>query len=139
MNSKNKFRIAVWVTLIIRLFFQCQAWNWESIKIPLGTTYSTQKSMATKTRTAARIADFSSCIQNIFFIRTPVLYTVVLWNYTSFHTHTGVLAYFGPKTIYCTRATITPSWSVTAFVYKPRILGLKNEEFPLLVHKLSVI
>ena len=40
---------------------------------------------------------------------------------------------------YRTRATITRSWSVTALVYKPRILGLKNEEFPLLVHKLSVI
>ena len=40
---------------------------------------------------------------------------------------------------YRTLATITCSWSVTALVYKPRILGLKNEEFPFLVHKLSVI
>ena len=31
--------------------------------------------------------------------------------------------------IYRTRATITRSWSVTALVYKPRILGLKDEEF----------
>ena len=29
--------------------------------------------------------------------------------------------------------------TVTALVYKPRILGLKNEEFPFLVHKWSVI
>ena len=28
---------------------------------------------------------------------------------------------------------------MTAFVFKPRILGLQNEEFPFLVHKLSVI
>ena len=40
---------------------------------------------------------------------------------------------------YRTRATITRSWSVTALLYKPQILGLKNEEFPFLVHKLSVI
>ena len=31
------------------------------------------------------------------------------------------------------RATITRSWSVTALVYKPLILGLKNEEFLFLV------
>ena len=41
--------------------------------------------------------------------------------------------------VYRTCATITCSWSVTALVYKPRILGLKNEEFPFLVQKLSVI
>ena len=46
---------------------------------------------------------------------------------------------FQTETTYHTRATITRSWSVTALVYKPRILGLKNEEFPFLVHKLSVI
>ena len=40
-------------------------------------------------------------------------------------------------TIYRTRAIITRSWSETAPVYKPRILGLKNEQF--LDHKLSVI
>ena len=40
---------------------------------------------------------------------------------------------------YRTRAIITRSWSETALVYKPRILGLKNEEFSLLVHKWSVI
>ena len=43
------------------------------------------------------------------------------------------------KKIYRTRAIITRSWSVTALVYKLRILGLKNEEFPFLVHKWSVI
>ena len=41
--------------------------------------------------------------------------------------------------IYRTRAIITHSWSETALVYKPRILGLKNEEFLFLVHKWSVI
>ena len=41
--------------------------------------------------------------------------------------------------IYRTRAIITRSRFETALVYKPRILGLKNEEFPFLVHKLSVI
>ena len=40
---------------------------------------------------------------------------------------------------YRTRAIITRSWSETALVYKPRILGLKNEEFSFLVHKWSVI
>ena len=43
------------------------------------------------------------------------------------------------KCIYRTRAIITRSWSVTALVYKPRILGLENKEFPFLVHKWSVI
>ena len=41
--------------------------------------------------------------------------------------------------IYSTRAIITRSRFETALIYKPRILGLKNEEFPFLVHKLSVI
>ena len=40
---------------------------------------------------------------------------------------------------YRTRAIITRSRFETALVYKPRILGLKNEEFPFLVHKLSAI
>ena len=42
-------------------------------------------------------------------------------------------------TDYRTRAIITRSWSETALIYKPRILGLKNEEFSFLVHKWSVI
>ena len=37
------------------------------------------------------------------------------------------------------RDNITRSWSATALLYKPRILGLKNEEIPFLVQKLSVI
>ena len=41
--------------------------------------------------------------------------------------------------IYRTCAIITRSWLVTALMYKPRILGLKNEEFWFLVHKLSEI
>lgn len=40
---------------------------------------------------------------------------------------------------YRTRAIIDRSRFEAALVYKPRILGLKNEEFPFLVHKLSVI
>ena len=36
---------------------------------------------------------------------------------------------------YRTRAIIARSRSETALEYKPRILGLKNEEFPFLVHK----
>ena len=41
--------------------------------------------------------------------------------------------------VYRTRAILTRSWSETALVYKSRILGLKNEEFLFLLHKLSVI
>ena len=41
--------------------------------------------------------------------------------------------------VYRTRAIITRSCLETALVYKPRILGLKNEEFLFLVHKWSVI
>ena len=41
--------------------------------------------------------------------------------------------------VYRTRAIIGRSGFEAALVYKPRILGLKNEEFPFLVHKLSVI
>ena len=43
------------------------------------------------------------------------------------------------KSMYRTRAIITRSWSETALLYKPRILGLKDEEFSFLVHKWSVI
>ena len=42
-------------------------------------------------------------------------------------------------TMYHTRAIIGRSRFEAALVYKPRILGLKNEEFPFLVHKLSVL
>ena len=41
--------------------------------------------------------------------------------------------------IYRTRAIIGRSRFEAALVYKPRILDLKNEEFPFLVHELSVI
>ena len=44
-----------------------------------------------------------------------------------------------PNDIYRTRAIIGRSRFEAALVYKPRILGLKGEEFPFLVHKLSVI
>ena len=44
-----------------------------------------------------------------------------------------------PKFNYPTRAIIGRSRFEAALVYKPRILGLKSEEFPFLVHKLSVI
>ena len=40
---------------------------------------------------------------------------------------------------YRTRAIIGRSWFEATLVYKPRILGLKNEEFSFLVHKLSVL
>ena len=40
---------------------------------------------------------------------------------------------------YRTRAIIGRSRFEAALVYKPHILGLKNEEFPFLVYKLSVI
>ena len=40
---------------------------------------------------------------------------------------------------YRTRAIIGRSRFEAALVYKPQILGLKNEEFLFLVHKLSVI
>ena len=45
----------------------------------------------------------------------------------------------GIQTIYRTRAIIGRSRFEAALVYKPRILSLKNEEFPFLVHKLSAI
>ena len=41
--------------------------------------------------------------------------------------------------IYRMRAIISRSRFEAALVYKPRILSLKNEEFPVLVHKLSAI
>ena len=41
--------------------------------------------------------------------------------------------------IYRTRAIIGRSRFEAALVYKPRILGLKSEEFSFLVHKWSVI
>ena len=40
---------------------------------------------------------------------------------------------------YRTRAIIGRSRFEAALAYKPRILGLNNEEFPFLVNKLSVI
>ena len=40
--------------------------------------------------------------------------------------------------MYRTRATKSRSWFETALNYKPRILDPENEEFPCLVHKLSV-
>ena len=43
------------------------------------------------------------------------------------------------KTKYRMRAIIGRSQFEAAPVYKPRILSLKNEEFPFLVHKLSAI
>ena len=42
-------------------------------------------------------------------------------------------------TKYRMRAIIGRSRFEAALVYKPRILGLKNEEYPFLVHKLSVL
>ena len=41
--------------------------------------------------------------------------------------------------IYRTRAIIGRSRFEAALVYKPQILGLNNEEFLFLVHKLSVL
>ena len=41
--------------------------------------------------------------------------------------------------MYHTRAIISRSRFEATLVYKPQILSLKNEEFPFLVHKLSVI
>ena len=49
---------------------------------------------------------------------------------------------FGPiknQYYYHMRAIITRSWFETGLDYNPRILGPKIEEFPCLVHKLSVI
>ena len=43
------------------------------------------------------------------------------------------------KAVYRTGAIISRSRFEAALVYKPRILSLKNEEFPFLVHKLSAI
>ena len=50
-----------------------------------------------------------------------------------------VMIHYEKKSIYRMQAIVTRSWSVTALVYKLRILGLKNEEFSFLVHKWSVI
>ena len=62
--------------------------------------------------------------QNNFFL----LYLQQGGHKVDIHTH-----------IYRTRAIITRSWFETALDYKPRILDPKIEEFPCLVHKLSVI
>ena len=50
-----------------------------------------------------------------------------------------VLSVIPTPTTYRTRAIIGRSRFEAALIYKPRILGLKSEEFPFLVHKLSVI
>ena len=49
------------------------------------------------------------------------------------------ITFFFLENKYRTRVIIARSRSETALKYKPRILGLKNEEFPFLVNKLSVI
>ena len=46
---------------------------------------------------------------------------------------------FWDNSIYRTRAILGRSRFEAALIYKPRILDLKNEEFPFLIHKLSVI
>ena len=46
---------------------------------------------------------------------------------------------FTKLVVYHTRAIITRSRFETALEYEPRILGSKIEEFPFLVHKLSII
>ena len=46
--------------------------------------------------------------------------------------------YLTRQLTYRTHAIITGSWFETALDYKPRILDPKIEEFPCLVHKLSV-
>ena len=47
--------------------------------------------------------------------------------------------FFFNSIIYRTHFTIARSWSVMALVYRPRILGFKNEEFSFFVRKLSAI
>ena len=49
------------------------------------------------------------------------------------------IVYFAKEYIYRTRTIITRSRFEAALVYKPRILSLKSEEFPFLVHKLCAI
>ena len=60
--------------------------------------------------------------------------TTYLWNDLFYHCDS-----ISSETTYRTRAIIGRSRFEAALVYKPRILSLKNEEFPFLVHKLSVI
>ena len=60
--------------------------------------------------------------------------------YQSKHFHAaGCWLYRIAYIIYRTRAIISRSRFEAALVYKPRILSLKIEEFPFLVHKLSAI
>ena len=65
---------------------------------------------------------FSQILCNIFIMPLPII---------------GLS--FGAFSEYRTRAIIGRSRFEAALVYKPRILSLKNEEFPFLVHKLSAI
>ena len=67
-------------------------------------------------------------------VRTVVLFhkLSIFWNFNT------VLSMLCIALIYHMCATITCSWFETALKYKPRILDPKIEEFPCLVHKLSV-
>ena len=67
------------------------------------------------------------------------LYYSVQWGCYFYCTTMAEISKKLSKIYYRTRAIISRSRFEAALVYKPRILGLKNEEFPFLVHKLSAI
>ena len=83
------------------------------------------------------IIDQSVIYQEVFFHLKDYLVLPLSYRYAWIETP-------GPQSsltdcIYRTRAIISRSRFEAALVYKPRILSLKNEEFPVLVHKLSAI
>ena len=66
-------------------------------------------------------------------------YSLTESRFNSINIKCNILLLNSRKSNISRRAIITRSRFETALVYKPRILGLKNEEFSFLVHKWSVI
>ena len=64
---------------------------------------------------------------------------MTIFGYSTLFDTQPILSCHVLKEVYRTRAIIGRSRFEAALIYKPQILGLENEEFPFLVHKLSVI
>ena len=95
-------------------------------------------------RLGADIKHWNHCFDSVLFFQLLNkndlgMYCSALWTLLCRYLKGKKLTNLHLNLYYRTRTTITRSWSVTALVYKLRILGLKNEEFPFLVHKWSVM
>ena len=134
--QKNSFlicrrNIRLRVTISIDSFLYATAENpTNGVKFWLTSTLlSTKKHsiLRPKLRNKLKLMHFFRLIKNQLFIATAFLpfFLQAFLSITYLH--------------YRTRAIIGRSRFEAALVYKPRILSLKNEEFPFLVHKLSVI